>query len=200
MFWIPVRALVRKYDCFVYGLDNNHKALATAKELAKSFKIPQSKLYFTDKIIRRMIDNFDIVISQNAFEHFKDPLNALIQMRNLVNKSGKLLITFGPPWYAPYGSHMHFFCKFPWINVFFSERTVMKVRGKYRSDGASRYEDVESGLNKMTIAYFEKILKLSNLKTEFKNYKCVKGLNFFSKIPFFREFFINRASVVLSVA
>lgn len=39
-----------------------------------------------------------------------------------------LLITFGCPWLSPYGSHMHFFTKMPWINVFFSETTVMRVR------------------------------------------------------------------------
>lgn len=76
----------------------------------------------------------------------------------------------------------------------------MKVRSRFRSDGATKYEDVESGLNKMTIAKFERIIMSSNLKIEFKSYKCIKGINVLSKVPFLREYFINHVSVILSRA
>ena len=145
-----------------------------------------------------MLNGFDIVISKDSFEHFRNPSMILNKMYRLINGSGKLLITFGPPWLAPYGSHMHYFCKVPWINVLFSEEAVMKVRGRFRSDGAIKYEDVESGLNKMTIAKFEHIIKSGNLKIEYKNYKCVKGINLLSKVPYLREYFINHVSVILS--
>jgi len=192
--------LVQKYNCSVVGIDSNQRMLEKAIEHAKAYNIPKSRLSFVDKISDRMLDNFDIVISQNSFEHFGNPSLILDDMRSLINESGKLLITFGPPWLAPYGSHMHFFCKVPWINVLFSEETVMKVRSRFRSDGATKYEDVESGLNKMTITKFERIIMSINLKIEFKNYKCIKGINLLSKIPFLREFFINHVSVILSTA
>lgn len=190
--------LVKKYNCSVVGIDSNQKTLGKAIEQAKTYGVPQSKLSFADRISESMLNNFDIVISQNSFEHFVNPSLVLDQMQKLLNKSGKLLITFGPPWLAPYGSHMHFFCKVPWMNVFFSEKVVMKVRGHFRNDGATKYEDVESGLNKMTIALFESIVMLSKLKIEFKNYRCIKGIDLLSKIPFLREFFINHVSVILS--
>ena len=50
----------------------------------------------------------------------------------------------------------------------------------------------------MTIAKFESLIISSNLKIEFNNYKCIKGINILSKIHFLREFFINHASVILS--
>ncbi len=193
-------ALAKKFDCVVVGIDTNQKMLGKAKELAQSYNIPSSRLTFTDKISDDMLNNFEIVISQNSFEHFGDPAMILAEMRKLISKSGKILITFGPPWFAPYGSHMHFFCKLPWLNVIFSEKTIMSVRSRFRNDGATRYEDVESGLNQMTIAKFERIVKSSNLRIEFKRYRCVKGINLLSKIPFFREFFINNVSVILSRA
>ena len=193
-------ALVQEYDCSVVGIDSNQKTLEKAIEHAKSYNIPQSKLSFVDKVSDSMLNNFDIVISQNSFEHFSNPSMILDEMQGLMNESGKLLITFGPPWFAPYGSHMQFFCKVPWINVIFPEETVMNVRSRFRSDGATKYEDVESGLNKMTTAKFERIVMSGNLKIEFKNYKCIKGIKLLSKIPFLREFFINHVSVILSMA
>lgn len=193
-------ALAQKYNCSVVGIESNRRTLEKAIEHAKPYNIPQSTLSFVDKVSDSMLNRFDIVISQNSFEHFGNPSMILDQMQKLLNESGKLLVTFGPPWLAPYGSHMQFFCKVPWINVLFSEETVMKVRSRFRSDGATKYEDVESGLNKMTIAKFERIIMSSNLKIEFKSYKCIKGINVLSKVPFLREYFINHVSVILSRA
>lgn len=193
-------ALAKKYDCSVVGIDSNRTTLDGAVENAKPYQISRSRLSFVDKISDSMLNNFDIVISQNSFEHFGNPAKVLDEMRSLLDESGKILVTFGPPWLAPYGSHMHFFCKMPWINVFFSEETVMNVRNHFRSDGATKYEDVESGLNKMTIAKFERIILSSNLKIESRNYKSVKGIGLLSRIPFVREFFVNHITVILSVA
>ena len=191
-------ALALKHSCSVVGIDSNKKILLEAIERAGSYNIAKSRVCFVDKISDSMLCKFDIVISQNSFEHFDNPLKIIGEMKSLIKDSGKLLLTFGPPWLSPYGSHMHFFCKVPWINVFFSENTVMNVRARFRSDGATKYEDVESGLNKMTIAKFEKIIAASNLMIEFKRYRCVKGINLLSKLPFLREFFVNRISVILS--
>jgi ubiquinone/menaquinone biosynthesis C-methylase UbiE len=191
-------ALAKKYNCSVVGIDANRKTLDKAIEQAKPYNIPQPGLSFVDKVSDGMLNSFDIVISQNSFEHFGNPSMILDLMQQLLNDSGKLLVTFGPPWLAPYGSHMQFFCKVPWINVLFSEETVMKVRGRFRSDGATKYEEVESGLNRMTIAKFERIIRSSNLKIEYKSYKCIRGINVLSKIPLLREYFVNHVTVILS--
>jgi SAM-dependent methyltransferase len=191
-------ALCMKYYCYVVGIDTNTKVLNFAIELADSKNIPRSKLIFKNGITEDMIKGFDIVISQNSFEHFRDPADVLWEMQNLLKDLGKILITFGPPWFAPYGSHMHFFCKIPWINILFSENAVMRVRAHYRNDGANRYEDVESGLNKMTITKFEKIISESRLNTLYKRYNCTKGINILSKVPLLREMFVNHISVILA--
>jgi len=193
-------ALARDYDCCVVGIDSNQSTLIKAKELAKAYCIPQSRLCFADAISDDMLKSFDIVISQNSLEHFANPAMILKDMKSLLNESGRLLLTFGPPWFAPYGSHMRFFCKVPWINLLFSEETVLNVRRRFRTDGASKYEDVESGLNKMSVAKFERVIFSSDLKVEFKKYKCVKEINFLSRIPVLRELFINQVSVILSPA
>ncbi len=191
-------ALALEHDCQVTGLDTNRKSLARARNLADSYDIPSAKLVFAEHADGSMAGSFDIVISQNSFEHFRDPVGILNEMKRMVSESGKILITFGPPWLAPHGSHMQFFCRIPWVNILFSEKTVMKVRSRFRNDGATRYEDIESGLNRMTVAKFERIVSSAGLRIEFQRYRCVKGIDLLSRVPGLRELFINHISVVLS--
>jgi len=191
-------ALAKKYDCSIVGIDNNKKTLKKALSNAVDYNISSQKLLFVENILPEMLNGFDVVISQNSFEHFESPDKILKKMSTLLNASGIILLTFGPPWFAPYGSHMHFFCKVPWINVIFSEKTVMKVRGSFRDDGAKKYEEVESGLNKMSVAKFESIISSCGLRVKYRKYECVKGINWLSRIPLLREFFINHVTVILS--
>jgi len=191
-------ALVKKYGCSVVGVDSNRKTLEKANENARVHNVSTNKLSFVENISADMLNSFDVVISQNSFEHFEKPSNVLDVMCSLLNSTGLILLTFGPPWLAPRGSHMHFFCKVPWVNVIFPEEVVMKVRGNFRGDGAKRYEDVESGLNKMTIAKFEQIVSSSDLKIVHRNYECIKGINSLGKLPLLREFFINHVTAILS--
>lgn len=192
-------AMAREEACYVCGIDSNPRTLAKAKELARENGTKDRDVIFVEHPTSEMKGTFDIVISQNAMEHFPDPMSVLNEMKALLRQDGKILITFGPPWFAPYGSHMHFFCRVPWLNVVFSEVTVMNVRALYRDDGAKRYEEVESGLNKMTIQRFERIVSQSGLVIEYKRYSCVKGQNWMARFPLLREFFINHVSCILSL-
>ncbi len=189
-------ALAKNGVRFVLGVEMNPKRLECARQLAAGHHV-SSSVQFTDLLTPQYRGAFDIVISQNSMEHFPEPQKTLESMASVLQPQGKLFLTFGPPWLAPYGSHMQFFTGVPWVNVIFSEKTVMNVRKNFRNDGAIRYEDVESGLNKMTIAKFEKIIDQSGLMMSYKNYDCVKALNFLEKVPYIREFFINQVNCIL---
>jgi SAM-dependent methyltransferase len=191
-------ALVKKYGCAVVGIDSNRDTLRRAAENARQTGVSSQSLSFVEGILPDMVNRFDVVISQNSFEHFPEPGKVLREMTSLLNDSGIALVTFGPPWFAPYGSHMHFFCRVPWINVLFSESVVMKARSHFRNDGAKRYEEVESGLNRMSIARFESIVSSCGLKVKYRKYECVKRIDWLSKVPLLREFFINHVTVTLS--
>jgi ubiquinone/menaquinone biosynthesis C-methylase UbiE len=180
----------------VLGLDTNLKSLNVAREsLAQTNHA--SVVEFTDVPRPEHLAKFDIVISQNSMEHFPQPEPTLQEMARLIGPQGKLLITFGPPWYAPYGSHMRFFTSIPWVNILFSERTVMTVRGRYRKDGALRYEECESGLNKMSIRKFEGIVASMGFMRTYSHYDGVKGLDFLTRVPIVRELFVNHVTVIL---
>ncbi len=182
---------------YVVGLDTNERHLSKARDLAMKY-CPNNNIEFVSSIEGRLHGKFDIVISQNSMEHFSDPTATIKDMKLMLNKDGVILVTFGPPWFAPYGSHMHFFTQVPWVNILFSERTVMNVRAHFRNDGATRYEEVESGLNRMSVAKFETIIANCGMRIQQKNYECVRRFNFFSEIPIVRELFINRVSCILS--
>jgi SAM-dependent methyltransferase len=171
-------AMAREFGARVTGLDKHLGLVAAATrrygDLAR----------FTDRLDG---STFDVVISQDAMEHFDDPSSALAAMAAALRPGGVILLVFGPPWWAPYGAHMRFFCSVPWLQLWFSEKTVMAVRARYRHDGAKHYEEVESGLNKMSLAKFERIVRSSGLRVLDRHYVGVKKIQFLTKVPVVRE-------------
>lgn len=136
----------------------------------------------------------DIIVSQNSFEHFIGAAVILAELRAALAAGGKVFLTFAPPWYAPWGAHMAYFCRLPWVQVLFSERTVMQVRSLFRSDGKWTYRD--AGLAEMSLVKFEQLIKECGLRCVFKRYDCSWGLNWLRHTPL-RELFVNRVSCVL---
>src|SRR5262249_55871556 len=140
------------------------------------------------------VGEFDLAISLNSFEHFHNPEQNLAELARSVCPGGKILISFGPPWFAPYGSHMHFFTRLPWVNLLFPERAVFRVRRLYREDDATTYLP---GINKMSIRRFEAIIRNSGLIVERLRYHTIWRLPVLQRIPILRELFINHVACVL---
>jgi len=101
----------------------------------------------------------DIVVSIDAFEHFGDPAGVLRTMDGLLKPGGAVMVSFGPPWYHPIGGHT--FSVFPWAHLVFSEKALIRWRSDLRSDGATRFSEVEGGLNRMSIRKFERVVDRS---------------------------------------
>lgn len=193
-------ALSRAGALHVCGVDTNHRVLERARERAARAGFDSAAIGFVDHVGALQRKTFDVVISQNAMEHFRDPQAALRAMTEAARPGGRVLISFGPPWMAPYGSHMQFFTKVPWVNLLFPERTVMAVRRRFRDDGATRYEEVEGGLNRMTLQRFEELLEESGQTPETLHYECVKGIDALRHLPFMRELFVNHVNCILRVS
>jgi SAM-dependent methyltransferase len=142
---------------------------------------------------------FDVVYSCSSFEHFSDPEAILRLMCDRVKPGGKVVITFAEPWYSNNGAHTGGYCRIPWANLLFSERTIMAVRSRYRSDGARRFEDVEGGLNRMTVAKFERLIKDTGLRVDWVKMWATRGVPpFVSHIPAIRELLTSACSCVLT--
>ena len=140
---------------------------------------------------------FDLAITVNTFEHFLDPGGILRVCRPALRTGGKMLITFGPPWLHPFGSHMNHFTRVPWVHLLFSERTVMKVRENFRDDGASRYSEVEGGLNQMTVRNFLRLAREIEFDVEYLQLRGLKQMHILTRLPGIREFLTNRINCIL---
>lgn len=178
----------------VVGIDIQD--LSVARNRAAELKC-SDKVRFVDRLAPEIVGTFDVAVSCSSFEHFSDPEHILRQMIDSVKPGGIIIVSFAEPWYSPHGSHMNFFTKVPWVNLLFSEKAVMQVRSRFRNDGAVRYEDVEGGLNRMSLAKFEKIIRNSGMKIEFLDYYAVKRIPLVKKVPVIRELLVASAACVL---
>lgn len=143
------------------------------------------------------IGTFDVIISVDSMEHFVEPATVLETWRHLLRPGGIALVTFGPPWLAPYGAHMHFFTRVPWVHLLFPERIIMDARSRFRADGAERYEEVEGGLGKLTVRRFERLVAESGLACNHLSFTPVCGMRSATRIPLVRELLINNVAAVL---
>lgn len=180
----------------IVGIDINDSWLASGKALAEREDCSQAAT-FAREIPKELEGKFDVAMSIGSFEHFADPASILKKLSQAVTPGGIIVVTFAEPWYSHSGSHMSFFTKVPWVNLWFSEKTVMRVRSRFRDDGATRYDEVEGGLNRMTLEKFERIINDSGMKREHLTFHTTKGLPLVDKIPAFREFLVGAVSCIL---
>ncbi|WIG56979.1 MAG: hypothetical protein OJF61_002767 [Rhodanobacteraceae bacterium] len=143
----------------VIGIDIRPDRLAMAEQLAREAGV-QDRCEFVSKANAAA----DLAVSIDAFEHFDDPGGILRLVRDMVRPGGRFVVSFGPTWYHPYGGH--FFSIFPWSHLVFSERSQIRWRAEFKDDGATRFTEVQGGLNLMTIAQFERLVAESGLAIE----------------------------------
>lgn len=138
----------------VVGLDILEKSLQQAREHAATQGVSDICEFTT-----QTDEKFDVVLSFDAFEHYGDPAGVLRTMAGLIRPDGKVIVSFGTPWYHPLGGHT--FSVFPWAHLIFTERALIRWRSDFKTDGATKFCEVEGGLNQMTIARFERLVKES---------------------------------------
>lgn len=188
-------ALAATYYCRVVGIDTSPRWLAEAKRSAREQRMEGGQVAFRDSAAPDLLGTFDVVISQHAMEHYDQPEAALETMRRLLRPGGKILMTFAPPWFAPWGAHMNFFCRVPWVHLLFREKTVMSVRAGYRP-GRRSYE--ECGLNRMSLRKFKTLLSTARMGVDYLKYRGVKGQDWVNGIPLMRELLVNQITCVLA--
>lgn len=118
----------------------------------------------------------DTIVSIDAFEHFLDPAAVLKSMSTILADNGRVIASFGPTWYHPRGGHL--FSVFPWAHLILSEQGLCRWRRDFRKDGATRFAEVEGGLNRMTIRRFKKLVDDSPLKFEKLECRPIHALRF----------------------
>lgn len=135
----------------VIGIDIVDHALDSARQAAADAGVADRCQFVT-----QTDEQADVIVSVDGFEHFGDPEGVLHAMRRLLKPSGCVLLSFGPTWLHPLGGHL--FSVFPWAHLIFTERALIRWRSRFKQDGATRFEEVEGGLNQMTIRRFRRLV------------------------------------------
>lgn len=186
----------------VYGVDIQDRFLQAARELAARRGVADRCVFLSatkqGESILALYGRIECVYCLDSFEHIADPQAVLAEIYSLLEPGGRLLVSFGPPWKHPYGAHMRFFNSLPWLHFIFSEETIMAVRAAYRRDGAKRFEEVDGGLNRMTVARFLDVVKNSPCQLESLRAIPIRGLTWLVKNPVTREYFTSVVQCVLS--
>ncbi len=164
----------------VIGVDIQEKHLETARASAARKHLIE-RCQFTQS----PAEQADIIVALDSFEHFDDPTQILRTMHEMLKPGGRVLASFGPTWYHPYGGHL--FSVFPWAHLIFSEQVLIRWRSGFKTDGATRFNEVDGGLNQMTIRRFERLVADSPF--ELVELECVpiRSLQWLAN-PITREF------------
>ena len=147
--------------------------------------------------------SFDTIIMNDAMEHVAKPEAVLREMHRILKSGGKLYVNF-PPYNHPYGAHLSDVIGMPWVQCFFSDRTMIETYKKLvedKPDGENRInfrigknekgEEYFSYINKMTIKRFKKIKENTPFKVSY--YKEAPLRPFLRPLchGFLREYFVK---------
>ena len=187
----------------VFGLDVVNAHLDHGRRLARRHEVADA-VEFGPAAPPDLRGQFDVVLSLSAFEHYSDPAGELERMRRQLKPGGIIVLAFAEPWWSPYGSHFQGYARlpgttrpFPWLNLLFSDRALLSLRARFRDDHPQRIEEVEGGLNRMTVRRFERIVRGGDFHIERISLYSVKRLPLVTRIPLVREFLTNAAACIL---
>jgi SAM-dependent methyltransferase len=165
----------------VLGIDIIERSLETARRSAQAAGVADG-CHFTSRADQRV----DVVVSLDGFEHFGEPEDVLRSMSQMIRRGGRVLLTFGPTWLHPLGGG-HLFSVFPLAHLVFTEHALIRWHSGFKSDGATRFSEVEGGLNQMTIRRFRRLVSASPLS--FETFKTVPIRRLWTLAnPLMREF------------
>ncbi len=182
------------------------EALATSLGYADKFSFVLGSAYalpFAD-------GSFDTVIMNDFMEHVDDPRAALREALRLLRAGGRIYVNF-PPYYHPTGAHMSDAVNIPWVQLFYSEKTLIMAYKTLicgvpdeKERLSLRFYTDENGvehigyINKMTLSRFRSILKeLAITPYYYREVPLRSYLAPLAKLPKIKELFVKMAVCVI---
>ena len=130
--------------------------LLKEKFYRNSYELNLSKIEFhtADAMNLPYRDNFfDLVVSNNVFEHIPEPTTALQEALRVTKKGGIIYLTFDPVWTADTGGHFHHFVDEPWAHIVLSPQEYQSKMLHAGADAAT-VDEFPSAMNRKPASYY----------------------------------------------
>ena len=132
----------------VVGVDINPKSLKRARAFRRRLReqmgrrgpLPVAFARMSACDLRFPADSFDLVVADNAVEHFLDVEGVLLESFRVLRPGGEFLAPIFSSIYSRDGLHLKHGLKMPWANVFFSERTIVKAMERLAREDPRLYD------------------------------------------------------------
>lgn len=194
----------------VVGIDVVEHYKEESESLASQLGLSGFEFYVQDAASTDFADNsFDTVIMNDAMEHVAKPLGVLKEMHRILKPGGRLYVNF-PPYNHPYGAHLSDVIGIPWVQAFFSDKTLIEAYKELvadKPDAQSRIdfrigldengEEYFSYLNKMSIKRFKDLVKKSDFSVKYYHEAPLRGFLKPLCRGFLREYFVKMTVCVL---
>lgn len=187
----------------VVGLDTDVRRIAFAAEnLSLNYSHLTSAVEF--KCADLVNDNdpgpLDYIVSKDTFEHIVDLAQVLAEMKRRLKPGGRIYAGFGPLYNSPFGGHRRMRVLIPWSHLLVPERITIRRLNRRREVKIKSIHDL--GLNKMSLAGYEKVFRESGLSIVFfrvnHSARIISRIfSAISKVPFLREYFSHNIYCIL---
>jgi SAM-dependent methyltransferase len=120
-------------------------------------------------------DCFDIIFSQNTFEHIADVDAVLASFRRLLKPGGVAYVGFSPLYHSPFGDHgeLRAPVKAPWLHLIAGRKRVIAAFNRANRENVATLQDC--GFNGYTPAQFVKAFRRSGLEIEVMKFNRTEG-------------------------
>ena len=140
----------------VIGLDLDQDRIDFAnRKLTTDFANLQGRIEFRCENVFDVRDQFDLIVSKDAFEHIEDLAGVIHHLHGLLKPGGHLAPGFSPLYFSPFGDHARFAMKVPWAHALMPE--AMALRWLKSRTGKDVNSSMDLGLNRLTPAEFRAI-------------------------------------------
>ncbi len=200
----------------VVGVDLREDHIAQARDLLRSLEGTRPVEFVVASAPDRVDfedERFDVILCFDVLEHIMRYEEIISEWRRILRPGGRVLIWW-QPYYHPYGHHLQVYIPIPWAHVLFPRRVLARVcsrilrspayrprfwdldeHGRRLVDREFRVENL-GGVNRLTIAGFERLCRRSGLRIvrrqpyPFRGPLPVRAVSrAMTRVPGLREFF-----------